>query len=207
MRFPAFFLMLPPLSLTACAGPALTEARGQVVGWTYGAGLAEFLSDDLHTLSSTRLESVGRFNLKLPDAASLKPYLQASLMPELPAGCSSTVKSTPAGARFYSQGDITAYPSQGTQKQALTLVSEDRAGSDPQKIVKRLYLYATGKVRVSGELSCPVNGQKAVARYALDLKAGWNRVASSQTVYRSGASVTDVQIVGADGFEHWRVAP
>ena len=207
-RLPTFGLILPLLlSLNACAGPPLTEVRGQVIGWTYGAGTAEFLSDDLKTLSSTTLESVGRFNLKLPDAATVAPYLEDSLIPELPAGCTSTVKADPPGAKFYSQGDITAYPSQGTQKKALTLVSEDRAGSDPLKIVKRLYMYATQNVRVTGDLTCPVNGQKASANYSLDLKAGWNRVASNQTVYRSGASQTNILIVGNDGFEHWMVAP
>ncbi|WP_189089321.1 hypothetical protein [Deinococcus ruber] len=207
-RLPTFGLLMPLLlSLNACAGPPLSEVRGEVIGWTYGAGAAEFLSDDLKTLSTTTLDKVGRFNLKLPDAATLQPYLEDSLVPDLPAGCTSTVKAEPSGAKFYSQGDITAYPSQATQKTALTLVSEDRAGSEPLKIVKRLYMYATQDVRVSGDLTCPVNGQKASANYSLDLKAGWNRVASNQTVYSSGASQTNILIVGSDGFEHWMVAP
>ncbi|WP_425146337.1 hypothetical protein [Deinococcus sp.] len=197
-------LLLLLLSLNACAGPPLTEARGQVIGWTYGAGRAEFLSDDLHTLSSAPLESVGRFNLKLPDAAALAPYLQGSLVPEVSAGCTSSVKADPPTARFYSQGDITVYP--GTAKHALTLVSEDRGSAEPLRVVKRLYLYATQNVRVTGDLSCAANGQNAAANYSLDLKAGWNRVASNQTLYRSGASQISLLVVGADGFEHWRVA-
>lgn len=200
------------LSLNACAEPALRQVRGQVRGWTFGAGTAEFLSDELRTLSAANIDPVGRFTLKLPDPATVGPLLQPSLIPDVPAGCHNTVRASVAGAEYYTLGQITAYPSGGTRKAALTLVSEDRSdGQDPRqdssRLTKRLFVYASQGVRVSGELSCAVNGRQASARYALDLKPGWNRVASEQTLHRSGASETTVLNVGDDGFERWALAP
>lgn len=200
LLFPAVLL-----NLSACSAASLTQVRGDVQGWTLGAGRVEFLSDDLDTLSGAELDAVGRFNLKLPDASAMTPLLQDSLVPELPAGCSSTVKASGA-AKFYTLGDITAYPGSG-QKNAYTLVSEDRGGSEPVKVTKRLFIYASQAVKVSGQLSCPVGGQQAVATYGLDLKPGWNRVASNQTVYASGASQTSIASTGEDGFNRWSVVP
>lgn len=200
------FLLLPlVLGLNACSAKSLTQVRGEVRGWTYGAGSVEFLSDDLKTLATADLDSVGRFNLDLPDAQTVTPLLEASLIPELPAGCTSTVKAS-SGAKYYTLGDVTAYPSKG-QKSAYTLVSEDRAGTEPLRVTKRLYIYATQAVNVSGTLSCPVRGQQATASYGLDLKPGWNRVSSNQTLYQNGASQTVLSGTGEDGFDRWSVAP
>jgi hypothetical protein len=213
----AFRVLLAPvllLGLSACSARSLTQVRGEVRGWTNGAGSVEFLNDDLKTLASANLDSVGRFTIQLPDAQTVAPYLQPSLVPEVPAGCSNTVKASTA-AQFYTQGDITAYGS-GGQKTVYTLVSEDRGGSNqsasnPLRLTKRLLIYADQAVRVSGQLSCPVKGPVkgglAVATYGLDLKAGWNRVASNQTVYASGASQTGIANTGEDGFDRWTVVP
>lgn len=210
----AFRVLLTPLVLVglmsglgACSGRALSEVRGQVLDWTNGAGSVEFLDDDLKTLSSAPLEAVGRFNLKLPDDATITPLLQGSLLPDVPANCRNTVKASSGAARFYSLGDITAYPS-GGQKTAYTLVSEERGGSDPVRVTKRLFIYASQDVQVRGTLSCPLGNQRqASATYGLDLHKGWNRVASSQLVYGSGASQTDIAVTSTDGFERWGVAP
>jgi hypothetical protein len=206
-------MLLTPLVLAglmsglgACSGKALNEVRGQIRDWTYGAGSAEFLDDDLKTLSTSTLDAVGRFNLKLPAEANMTPLLQESLLPELPAGCSNTVKASTPAARFYSLGDITAYPTSG-QKNAYTLVSEERGGSNPVKVTRRLFIYASQDVSVRGTLSCPVNTQQASATYGLDLKKGWNRVASSQLVYDNGSSQTSIANTGVDGFERWSIAP
>ncbi|GGJ84085.1 hypothetical protein [Deinococcus aquiradiocola] len=196
-------LLVP--TLAACGGKSLTQVRGEVRGWTYGAGSAEFLSDDLQTLTSADLDTVGRFTLKLPDDATMQPLLQDSLVPDLPAGCSSTVKSS-GNAKFYSLGDITAYPAGGARN-AYTLVSEDRGGSDPVRVTKRLFVYASDAAQVNGTLSCTVRGQQANATYGLDLRRGWNRVASNQTVYASGASSTTVSTTGEDGFDRWTATP
>ncbi|WP_424951354.1 hypothetical protein [Deinococcus sp.] len=209
---PAVRVLLLPLllGLNACSAKSLTQVRGEVRGWTLGMGSVEFLSDDLKTLSSADLDAVGRFNLGLPLAQTITPLLQDSLIPKLPAGCASTVRASSA-AKYYSLGDITAYPGSG-QKTAYTLVSEDRAGSNSLRITRRLFIYASQAVDVSGTLSCPVTGQQpvaiaAVATYGLDLKAGWNRVESNQTVYNSGASQTALSTTGEDGFDRWTVAP
>lgn len=203
----ALLLPLLLLGLNSCSAKSLslTQVRGEVRGWTFGAGSVEFLSDDLNTLSSSDLDRVGRFNLNLPDAKTMTPLLQDSLVPELPAGCTSTVKASSA-AKYYSLGDITAYPGSG-QKSAYTLVSEDRAGSDPVKVSKRLFIYASQAANVSGTLSCPVKGGQASATYGLDLKAGWNRVSSNQTLSASGASETVLSNTGEDGYDRWTVAP
>ncbi len=205
---PFFPCLALALSLSACAEPALRQVRGQARDWTFGAGTVEFLSDDLQTLSAAKVDAVGRFTLKLPDPAHVKPLLQPSLIPEVPAGCTNSVRASLAAASYYTLGDVTAYPSGGTKRAALTLVSEDRGGDqDPRHLTKRLFVYASQPVKVSGELRCTVNGQWVSARYALDLKPGWNRVASEQTLHRSGASETTVLNVGDDGFERWAVAP
>ena len=201
----ALLLPLLLLGLNSCSAKSLTQVRGEVRGWTFGAGSVEFLSDDLTTLASADLDQVGRFNLNLPDDKTMTPLLQDSLVPEVPAGCTSTVKASSA-AKYYSLGDITAYPSSG-QKSAYTLVSEDRAGSDPVKISKRLFIYASQAANVSGTLSCPVKGGQASASYGLDLKAGWNRVASNQSLSASGASQTVLSDTGEDGYDRWTVAP
>ncbi len=193
------------LGLNACSAKPLTQVRGEVRGWTYGAGTVEFVSDDLDTLSSADLDRVGRFTLTLPDTQTITPLLQDSLIPDLPAGCTNTVKASSA-AKYYSLGDITAYPASGGRN-AYTLVSEDRGGTDPVKVAKRLFIYADRPVKVTGTLSCPVRDQQAKATYGLDLKTGWNEVGSNQTVYSSGASQTDVSNVGDDGFERWILAP
>lgn len=208
---PFFPCLALALSLNACAEPALRQVRGQVRGWTFGAGRAEFLSDELRTLSAANIDPVGRFTLRLPDPATVRPLLQPSLIPDVPAGCTTTVRASAAGAEYYTLGDITAYPSGGTKRAALTLVSEDRSGGqdpgqDSSRLTKRLFVYASQGVRVSGELRCTAGSQQASARYALDLKPGWNRVASEQTLHRSGASETTVLNVGDDGFERWTVA-
>ena len=205
---PAARVLLLPLlllGLNSCSAKSLTQVRGEVRGWTFGAGSVEFLSDDLNTLSTADLDRVGRFNLNLPDAKTMTPLLQDSLLPELPAGCSNSVKASSA-AKYYTLGDITAYPSSG-QKSAYTLVSEDRAGSNPVKVSKRLFIYASQAVSVSDTLSCPVPGGRASASYGLDLKAGWNRVASNQTLSASGASATLLSNTGEDGYDRWTVAP
>ena len=203
----ARLLLLPLLllGLNSCSAKSLTQVRGEVRGWTYGAGSVEFLSDDLKTLATADLDSVGRFNLNLPDAQTITPLLQGSLVPDLPTGCTNTVKASSA-AKYYTLGDVTAYPSKG-EKSAYTLVSEDRAGSEPLRVTKRLFIYASEAVNVSGALSCPVRGQQASASYGLDLKPGWNRVSSSQTVYQNGASQTVLSGTGEDGFDRWTVAP
>ena len=204
---PAARLLLPVLlvGLTSCSGKSLTQVRGEVRNWTFGAGSVEFLSDDLKTLSTADLDRVGRFTILLPDAQTMTPLLQDSLVPaELPAGCTNTVKASSA-AKFYSLGDITAYPVSG-QKNAYTLISEDRGGS-PVRVTRRLFIFASQAVRVTGQLSCPVGSVQAVASYGLSLKAGWNRVASNQTVQASGGSQTSIGTVGEDGFERWSLAP
>ena len=204
---PVARLLLPALlvGLTACSARSLTQVRGEVRNWTFGAGSVEFLSDDLKTLSSAALDRVGRFTLVLPGAQTMTPLLQGSLVPaELPAGCTNTVRASGA-AKFYSLGDITAYPASG-QKNAYTLISEDRGGS-PVRVTKRLFIYASQAVNVTGQLSCPVGGAQAAASYGLSLKAGWNRVASNQTMQAGGGSQTNIGTVGEDGFERWSLAP
>ena len=204
---PAVRLLTLPvllLGLTSCSGKSLTQVRGEVRGWTFGAGSVELLSDDLKTLSTADLDRVGRFTLRLPDAETMTPLLQGSLVPELPAGCTSTVKANSA-AKFYSLGDVTVYPVFG-QKNAYTLISEDRGGS-PARVTRRLFIYASQPVSVTGQLSCPVGSVQAVASYGLSLKAGWNRVASNQTVQANGGSQTSISTVGEDGFERWSLAP
>ena len=204
---PAARLLLPALlvGLTACSARSLTQVRGEVRNWTYGAGSVEFLSDDLKTLSTADLDRVGRFTLVLPDAQTMTPLLQDSLVPaELPAGCTNTVKASSA-AKFYSLGDITAYPASG-EKNAYTLISEDRGGGSPVRVTRRLFIYASQTVNVTGQLSCPVGGAQAAASYGLSLKAGWNRVASNQTIQASGGSQTSIGTVGEDGFERWSLA-
>ncbi len=205
---PAVRLLTLPfllLGLISCSGKSLTQVRGEVRNWTYGAGSVEFLSDDLKTLSSADLDRVGRFTILLPDAQTMTPLLQDSLVPaELPAGCTNTVRASSA-AKFYSLGDVTAYPVSG-QKNAYTLISEDRGGS-PVRVTRRLFIFASQAVNVTGQLSCPVGSIQAVASYGLSLKAGWNRVASNQTTQASGGSQTSIGTVGEDGFERWSLAP
>lgn len=194
--------------LTGCSGRGLTRVRGTVQGWDGGAGPLEVLSDNLETVAGTTLEASGRFNLDLPGAAALERYLQPSLIPELPSGaCTNSVTSSAGGARFYSIGDLSAFPGGNTQKTAVTIFSgESNESSDPRLVTRRVLIYASQPTTVRGDLDCTVGGQRSRAVYNLNLKQGWNYTATRQTIHAAGSSETVISVVGSDGFERWSVA-
>ncbi|AWN21883.1 hypothetical protein DKM44_00385 [Deinococcus irradiatisoli] len=208
-----FLLLALPLLLSACSNKALTQLRAQVRGWSGGAGQVEALSDDLVTLSSAPIDAAGRFTLPLPSAQTLAPQLVSSLVPDLPRSCTNTVGASDPAARFYMLSGLSAFPQGGTDKAALTLISQTAGdpGQDPRQLDKRVLIYASADTRVQGELRCPLSapgGQaaEASATYALNLKAGWNYAVTRQSVFASGESRTRIESVGPDGFEGWTVA-
>lgn len=190
-------LLLPLLLLSSCASRA-AQLRGQVRGWTGGEGRVELLDDDLHTIVSTPLDASGRFNLKLPTEQQLGANLQASLVPDGLTGCQNTVQATP-GARYFTLGDLTAFPSQGG-KVAYTLGNRTW-NTDHTKLDKRVLIFATQNAQARGDLNCGPN----TVGYRLSLHAGWNYAVSRQSLQPGGSNTIIESVAGKDGFEGWSV--
>ncbi|MFC4452576.1 hypothetical protein [Deinococcus sonorensis] len=192
------FLLLAVL-LTACAERPLSQVRGEVHGRTGGPGTVAVLDPDGQRLTSAPLDRVGRFTLPLPEAAALDGVLRPSVAPALP-GCTSQITASVPAARYWVQDRLTAFPTGGPAS-GVPLISEDRSsGQTTQRLIHRMYVYASAATRVTGQSSCPA---APTTRYQMDLKAGWNTVAAQQT----RGSDTVLISVGDDGFERWSVAP
>ena len=204
-------LALGPLLLSACSSKGITQLRAQVRGWSGGAGQIKVLAADRTVLTSTTLDSVGRFTLPLPDAQALSAFLRSSLLPDLlneAPNCTGTVTSSDPAARFYQISQLSAFPAGGAAP--LALVSQTRS-NDPggaQRLDQRGLVYASAATRVQGERRCPAAPGRAgvtTASFALNLKAGWNDVVSRQSQDAGGNSAARLESVGDDGFEGWAV--
>lgn len=203
-------LALGPLLLSACSPRGITQLRAQVRGWSGGAGQIKVLAADRTVLTSSTLDSVGRFTLPLPDAQALSAFLRPSLLPDAhnePPNCTGSVTSSGPAARFYQISQLSAFPAGSTA--SLTLVSQTRSSgpSGAQRLDQRGLVYASAATRVQGERRCPAasaSGAGGVtASFALNLKAGWNDVVSRQSQDAGGNSTARLESVGDDGFEGW----
>ncbi|WP_161882232.1 hypothetical protein [Deinococcus alpinitundrae] len=205
-------LALGPLLLSACSSKGITQLRAQVRGWSGGTGQIKVLAADQTVLTSSTLDSVGRFTLPLPDAQLLSAFLRASLLPDgqnASSHCTGSVTSSGPAARFYQISQLSAFPAGGAAP--LTLVSQTRS-NDPvgaQRLDQRGLVYASAATRVQGERRCPMasaSGARTItASFALNLKAGWNDVVSRQSQDADGNSASRLESVGDDGFEGWAV--
>lgn len=216
-------LSLVPL-LGSCSPKALTQVRAQVRDWPGQVGQVRFLSASSEpasvqtadqitqqvTLSSSSIDSVGRFTLPLPSAEQLAPLLMATVRPNLSADCQSSLMASNPAARFYTLSSIAASPAGSTAP--LTLVSQTRSTNPatPQHLDQRLLIYASDATRVSGEINCPATQVGAndlrQASYALNLKTGWNYAVNRQNESGNGVLTSRTESVGNEGFEGWEIA-
>lgn len=202
-------LALGPLLLSACSSKGITQLRAQVRGWSGGAGQIKVLAADRTVLTSSNLDSVGRFTLPLPDAQVLAAFLRPSLLPDAQnesPNCTGTVTSSDPAARFYQIDQLSAFPTSGAAP--LTLVSQTRSNDSGEalRLDQRGLVYASAATRVQGERRCPAGPGRAgatTASFALNLKAGWNDVVSRRSQDVGGNSAARLESVGDDGFEGW----
>ncbi|BDP42503.1 hypothetical protein DAETH_24720 [Deinococcus aetherius] len=146
--------------MTACTNTVTptatpTAINGTVGGWTGGAGTVS-LQEGSKLLSSAALNSNGTFQLALPAASAVTPYLTSiSSVTFEETGCKGSLTVSDQSARAYAVASLTA--TAGGNSQTILPVSYAQSSTPTQVSATaeaRFWVYADRDVNLSGSLNC-----------------------------------------------------
>lgn len=172
---------------TAAPTPTPTAINGTVSGWTAGAGTVS-LQQGSTVLSSGALNSNGTFQLALPAASAVTPYLSA--MGDVVAdesGCSGSLTVSDQSARAYTVTELTA--TAGGSSQTIlpgTYTLNSTTTQTTVTVDARLWIYADRDVNLGGSVTCTTAQDGVTVDVKLSANArlhtGWNILKSTTTL-------------------------
>lgn len=195
----AFGTLLLGGLLTACTDtatptPTPTAINGTISGWAAGSGTVT-LQEGSAVLGSGTLNSNGTFQLALPAANTVAPYLTTmGNFTSEESGCGGTVTVSDQNAQAYAVTALTA--TAGGSSQTIlpeTYSATSTAAQATLTIDSRIWIYADRNVNLSGNVTCSGTSEGVTVDVKLTANArlhtGWN-VLKSSTVVTANAQGT-----------------
>ncbi|MEF2279237.1 hypothetical protein V3W47_13090 [Deinococcus sp. YIM 134068] len=182
--------------LTACTEtptPTPTSINGTVSGWSAGAGTVS-AQEGTTTLSSAALNANGTFQLALPAASAITPYLfSVENFTYNDSGCSGSLTVSDQNAKVYPVGSLTA--TAGGSSRTILARTYTQTSTNTQTTITfdgRVWVYADRDVNLSGSVNCTdtVEGVTVTSTLSQNarLHTGWNILKSSAVVTANGAT-------------------
>lgn len=191
---------------------APTRVSGTLSGWTGGSGSIEMLADDSSSRSSSNpvlatgtLNADGSFDVALPDADAVTPYLvpAENLFVPSSATCSGDFFSSNGAARTFvsSRLDVRQDGAYVTTAEPIQFTDQSSGSSLKSTDVRRFWVYADQPTTLGGSQDCTDShaGLTTTSHATLNapLERGWNLMTETSvisTTQGSGQATAEVTL-------------